>query len=195
MSWSAILLIALGILAAVALLALWFRSMMRKMAAIWAPNTQLVQGTFSRFRARLRGTYEGRPVVAYLANESGGGPDDVGPTTYSYILYMTGPAELENWSAVCQVPRKGEPPAWRLKAKPGPSDRLTAAGLLTTLEQAPKNLRFRYRAGSGRIQLSIPGAGMYFCPNVQTFQAQLDLLSRLAAITHAAAGPSVRQAA
>jgi hypothetical protein len=193
MSGLTILLVALGVPALIVLLALWYRSMMRKLTAIWAPNTQLVQGTFSRFRALLRGTYQGRPVVAFLANESG--PEDAGPKTYSYILYMTVPAEFENWSAVCQVPRKGEPPAWRLKAKPGPADQLTAAGLLAALEQAPKNLRFRYRAGSGRIQLSIPGAGMYFCPDVQSFQWQLDFLSRLAAITHAAAGPSVRQAA
>lgn len=192
MSGSIILLIVLGVLVFAALLALWYRSMMRKLKAIWAPNTELVHGTFSRFRALLRGTYQGRPVTAFLANEAG---DDSGSKSYSYIVQMTFPAEFENWSAVCQVPRKGEPPAWRLQAKPGPANRLTAAGLLAALEQAPKNLRLRYRAGSGRMQLSIPGAGMYFCPNVQTFQAQLDLLSRLAAITHTAAGPSVRQAA
>lgn len=57
MSGLTILLVALGVPALIVLLALWYRSMMRKLTAIWAPNTQLVQGTFSRFRALLRGTY------------------------------------------------------------------------------------------------------------------------------------------
>lgn len=193
MSGFTVLLIVLGSTTAFALLLLWYRSMMHKVTALWAPNTQLVQGTFSRWRALLRGTYQGHAVAAYLANE--GGDDDTASKTYGYIVHLTFPPGFENWSAICQVARKGEAPAWRVKVKPGPADRLTAAGLLAALDHAPKNYQFRYRASTGRMQLLIPRVGMYFCPDTRTFQAQLELLSRLAAITQAAAQPDIRQAA
>jgi hypothetical protein len=193
MSGFQLLLVLIGILAVFAVFALWIRSMMRKLAALWAPNTRLVNGTFSRFRARVRGTYQDRPVLTYLGNE--GGADDFGPKTYSYTVRMTVPPGFENWALLFGVPRKGEPPVWNLKAKPGPAEQLKAAGLLAAVERAPRNWRLRYRAGSGRLELSIAGVGMYFCPDSGTFQAQLDLLVRLAAIIHAAAGTPLRQAA
>jgi hypothetical protein len=191
---SQFLLIALGIVAVFVLLALWFRMMMRRLAVLWTPNTKLVKGTFSRFRAKLSGTYQDRPVMAYLGNEGGGGPDDFGPKTYSYTVRMTVPPGAEDWAVVFSVARKGEPPAWNLRAKPAPAERLKTAGLLTAVEGAPRNWRLRYRAGSGRLEISIAGVGMYFCPDLGTFQAQLDLLSRLASITHDAAAPGLRPA-
>jgi hypothetical protein len=192
MSGFQLLLILVGIVAVFAVIMLWMRGMMRKLATRWAANTQLVKGTFSRFRAKLTGAYGDRPVMAYLGNE--GGADDIGPKTYSYTLRMTVPAGFENWTSVCVVPRKGEPPAWNLKAKPEAAEQLKAAGLLTAVHSAPRNLRLRYRASSGRLELSIAGVAMDFCPDVATFQAQLDLLARLADITRAAATP-VRRAA
>jgi hypothetical protein len=189
---SQFLLILLGIVAVAGLLALWFRSMMRKIAARWTSNTQLVNGTFSRFRAQLRGTYHGRPVMMYLGNEGGG---DGAPKTYSYTVRMSVPPGSENWALNWSVPRKGEPAAWNLKAKPGQADQLTAAGLLSAVESASKNWHFRYRASSGRLELGISNVGMYFCPDTAAFQAQLDMLVRLAAVTQAPAGTSLLQAA
>lgn len=159
--------------------------MMRKLTTLWAPNTQLVQGTFSRWRAMLRGTYRGQPIMAYMAKEG-----DENNTTYGYNLRTTGAPGFENWSALYVAGRKGAPGAWHLRASSHPAERLTAAGLLAALEEAPKGLQFRYRASSGRMQLAFPGAGMYYCPDVQSFQWQLDFLARLAAITQAAAGAS-----
>ena len=186
------LLALFGILVVFALLALWVRRMIGQITANWAPNTQFVNGTFSRFRTRLNGTYQERPILTYLGNEGGG---EFGPTTFCYTLRMTVPPGFENWSMVCAVPRKGEPPEWTLKAKPGPADRLKAEGLLTAVEDAAKFWRLRYRAGSGRLELSIAGVGMYFCPDVVMFQRQLDLLSRLASITQAASVSSLHHAA
>lgn len=193
MSDGQFLLIVLGIVAVTALIALWYRMMMRKLARLWAPNILLVNGTFSRFRALLRGTYQGQPVMAYLGNESGG--EDATAKSYSYTVRVTVPPGFENWAVAYAIPRKGEPPAWTIKAKPGPAEQLKVAGLLTAVENAPRNWRLRYRAGKGRLELSISGVGMYFCPDTPTFQAQLDLLMRLTAVKTAAAGIVSRQAA
>jgi hypothetical protein len=189
MSGFQLLLIVAGIAVVFGLLMLWMRSMMRKLKELWAPNTQLVNGTFSRFRAKLTGTYQNRPVMVYLGNQ------DVEEKIYSYNLRMTLPTGFENWALACVVPRKGEPPAWTLKAKPGATEQLTSAGLLTEVASIPGNWQLRYRASNGGLQLSIVGVGMYFCPDVATFQAQLDLLVRIAAITLAAAGTPLRAAA
>jgi hypothetical protein len=189
------LLIGLGIVAVAGGLAFWYRTMMRKLAAIWAPNTRIVQGTFSRFRALLRGTYHDRPVMAYLGNQRGMATDDVGPSTYSYTVRMTVPPGSDNWTLASRFSRKGAKPEWVLQAKPGPAERLKAVGLLDAVESAPRNWQLRYRAGSGRLEISISGVGMYFSPNVATFQAQLDLLLRLEAVTRAAAGKPLLQAA
>lgn len=189
MSGFQLLLIVAGIAAVFALLMLWMRSMMRKLKELWAPNTQLVNGTFSRFRAKLTGTYQNRPVMVYLGNQ------DAEEKIYSYNLRMTLPPGFENWALACIVPRKGEPPVWSLKAKPGATEQLKSAGLLAEVASIPSNWQLRYRAGNGGVQLSIGGVGMYFCPDVATFQAQLDLLVRVAAITLAAAGTPLRATA
>jgi hypothetical protein len=182
-----VLLGAIGILVALALFVLWIRHMIRTLTALWAPNTQFVNGTFSRFRAKLRGTYQERPVLAYLGN--GGNADHV------YNLRMTVPPGFENWALTFIRLRKGEPPVWNLKAKPGATERLKTAGLLAAVEGIPGNWQLRYRAGSGSVQLSIAGVGMYYCPDLATFQAQLNLLVRLAGLNEAAAGTALPLAA
>jgi hypothetical protein len=193
MSGFQIVLVVIGILAACAVLALWMRRMMRQLTALWAPNTLFLKGTFSRFQTRLRGTYQDRPVLVYMGND--GSSEDVGPTTFSYTMRMTVPPGFENWALTNRVPRKGEPPAWNLKANAGPAEQLKTAGLLAAVESVPGHWQLRYRAGSGRLELVIAGVSTYFCPDPATFQAQLDLLVRLAFITVAAAGTPLLQAA
>lgn len=189
MSGWQIVLIVLGILAVFVLLALWFRYMMAKLAVIWAANTKFIDGTFSRVRARVTGTYRDRPVMAYLGNE--GGADDYGPKTYSYTVRMTEPPGFADWSLVNAVARKGEPAAWTLKAKPETAERLTGAGVLAAVEGAPRSWRLRYRAGSGRLELSIAGVAMSYCPDPKTFESQLDLLARLADLNRTASAAAV----
>lgn len=187
-----VLVVALGIAAMFVFVWYFYRRMMRKAAALWEPNTRLVQGTFSRWRIKLTGTYQGRPMLAYLAKESA---EDDARETYRYVVRITIAPGFENWSAWFVPERKGAPGAWHLKAGTRAAEQLRAAGLMQALEPAHQGYRCSYRAGAGRMQFSAPGAGMYYCPDVQSFQGQLDLLARLAAITQAAAGAGVRQAA
>jgi hypothetical protein len=187
MSAPEILGLALFLVLVFALCGFWFRRMMRGLTALWAENTGLVQGTFSRWRIKLNGTWEGRPIVAYLGNNAVEVDDatDTTTTTYSYVLAMRFSPGAENWSAAYRA-RRGQAPAWQVKAAARTAERLAASGLLAALEQAPKNCSLNYRAGRGRMQLSIAGVGTSYCPDAQTFREQLDLLSRLGILTHSA---------
>ncbi len=196
MSGLEILGVVIAVAVVVALAWLWFRSLMGKAARLWEANRALVQGTLSRWRIKLTGTWERRPVVAYLATDkvdtqeiSGGNS-----VTYAYILRMTFPAGFENWSATYRS-RKGQPAGWELKAGSRTDERLRAAGLMAALEQAPRNCRLRYRASKGIMQLSIAGVGMWYCPDAQVFQSQLELLSRIGTIAQSAGGTGLARAA
>ncbi len=148
---------------------------------LWAPLLPLVNG--SARDSRLSGTYRRMPVTARIA-----GSGDENPS-YHYELTLTPGAAAGDWA----LSHTGEKflgtgtKTWRVKSKDDALRlRLTEAGAVGAIQNWASQPEITYKSKSGALHYWQRVEGMYSVPSPEEFQAQLDLLARLAEINREA---------
>ncbi len=166
---------ALVVIAAVLAAARFARKSRNQYGKLWAPLAPLVNGT--AHGSRLSGTYQKMPVLARI----GGGSDE--EAEFFYELTLTpGPAP-KDWA----LSFTGEKflgtgtKTWRVKSKDDDlRQRLTDAGAAAAVQNWPSHPEITYKGKNGTLHYWKRAEGMYDIPSVEDFQAQLDLLAKLA---------------
>lgn len=137
----------------------------------------------------LLGRYDGLPVRARVADASG--PDAV-PDAWEVVL-SAGPGSVD-WSLVYT----GEKflgtgvKAWRVKSRDEElAQRLTQAGGPALLRDWVGQPQITYQAKSGALVYRVADADLPAVPAPDAFQAQLDLLARLARLNREANAPDM----
>lgn len=177
----------LGIIAFIALVVwffIWFiKKSNAKYAQLWSALTPLVNGTAKGHR--MSGTYQGRTVRARLNSVSDGDNN----TSYYFEVNMQSAPRGSDWKVVYGGEKFmgfGEK-HWHVSTRDeAAKERLTRTGVLEEMQRWGSHPTLKFKAKSGELEYSEPVNGMFSIPAPERFQAQLELLARLAAFNEQA---------
>ena len=141
---------------------------------VWAQVSAIIGGT--RHRAKLIGSYEGRPVEVFIQDEG------YEMTSYRYYLIMKVPMRGYDWTIdYGEFSFLNPTKSWHIKSgDEAIRQRLREAGAVELVEQDRWRPKVRYRADRGTLEYARFVVEADSVPAPDEFKAQLDLLARLA---------------
>jgi hypothetical protein len=143
--------------------------------AAWAHVLRRIGGTVGR-RGQISGSHEGRPLEIFLQAY------DEDAMFYCYLLRLKIPIQGFDWTIKCDTTTFLDPTQrWHLKSSEEALVRkLTEAGAVELVKQDAARPEVRYRADKGTLEYSDIVNDDTYVPTPAEFEAQLNLLLRLA---------------
>lgn len=147
----------------------------------WEPLAAIIGG--SAQGSRLKGSYQGLPIMARIGGEGDETPNyfyevtvTLGPAPKDWALSFTGEKFLGSGTK-----------AWRIKSKDDDlRTRLADAGAVAAVQDWPNHPEITFKGKTGTLHYWQRASGMYDLPSVEAFQAQLELLAKLSAMNRQA---------